>query len=263
MKIITPEMYISPGDAAAVQNVKNIPGLKDLTEFISKNSIENYYRITCSSSMLKITGKNSPVIFEMLGRITARFGMENIPEVYLCRSYGYDITALGIEDPLLIVSSSALEDMSPEILETFLVSGIASIKADHGMMNFLILVLNTLGALIPKAALALNYPLGVWKRETYYSCDRARILYCRSMEQTSTLIGFGEAPEEISDITPLEKRMEQAADFLKTSGAGGISKTIKTIGLSRPWNSSRLAELYNWTESGMYETVLKELDDDE
>ena len=258
--MIPVKSYLYPGDEAAIQTVNSIPGFEKLLTFISKNSIERYYDIIYTSTYLKLTKKTAPEIYEMYQRACQSFGVEKMPDIYLHRSYDCSTFLFGIESPKIMISSSLLEMLSPQDLEVFLSADVAAIKAGHGMIGLLLMVVNSFGGALPVPASLFTYPLYQWKRQSYYTYDRARLLYCGDFDLTAKLIGYGEAPDDIMEKTTFEDRMRQNTEFLQLSGSAGAAKTLQTMFIARPWNASRLTELYNWVENGTYQTV-KEAND--
>lgn len=258
MPVIPIKSYLYPGDEAAVQTVNSISGLDKLLTFISKNSVERFYDVMFTSSYLKLTERTAPEIYQMYLRACRRFGVETPPEVFLHRSYDCDTFLFGMERPKILVSSSLLEMLPPRELEVFLASDVAAVKAGHGMIGLLMMVVNTFGGMLPVPKSVIAYPLIQWKRQSYYTYDRARLVYSGDYDLTAKLIGWGEAPEDVMDRTTLEDRMHQNEEFLQISGGAGAAKTLQTLSNARPWNASRMIELYNWVESGAYQRTKEE-----
>lgn len=257
MDIIPTKAYLYPGDQAAIQVVSGIPGLEKLIAFISKNSMEKYFEILYTSTYLRLTEKTSPRIFAMYQQSCERFGVERMPEVFLQRSYQCDTVLLGVEQPKILVSSSLLELLNENELEIFLSSDIAAIKAGHGLMGLLLMTASTYGGVLPIPKETVLYPLYQWKKQSYYTHDRARLLYSDNFDLAVGLVECGQTPTEIASAMTLESRLEQCEEFLRINGGAGMSKTLQTINSARPWNASRILELYNWKESGAY-GVIKE-----
>lgn len=258
MPVIPVKSYLYPGDEAAVQTVNSVSGLDKLLTFISKNSVERFYDVMFTSSYLKLTERTAPEIYQMYLRACRRFGVETPPEVFLHRSYDCDTFLFGMERPKILVSSSLLEMLPPRELEVFLASDVAAVKAGHGMIGLLMMVVNTFGGMLPVPKSVIAYPLIQWKRQSYYTYDRARLVYSGDYDLTAKLIGWGEAPEDVMDRTTLEDRMHQNEEFLQISGGAGAAKTLQTLSNARPWNASRMIELYNWVESGAYQRTKEE-----
>lgn len=255
MNRIPVEAFLHPGDLAAIQAVNSIPGLEKLIAFIVKNSVERYFEILYTSTYLKLTSKTSPRIFAMYQRACEKFGVEQPPDVFLQRSYLCETTLLGIESPKIVVSSSLLELLEERELEVFLSSDVAAVKAGHGLLELLLMTINTYGGTLPIPKEVAAYPLYQWKRQSYLTYDRARLLYSDDFDLTMRLIECGQAPREILDRMTIEDHLAKSEDFLKISGGAGASKTVQTMASVRPWNASRILELYNWKESGAYGSI--------
>lgn len=257
MRIIKPEDYLFPGDEASIEAVHKVPGLSKLLEFVSKNSVEKYYHIICSSSNIKLTSKTAPKIYRFYEEAAEAFGLDEMPDVYLQRGYQYETIVFGVESPTILVNTALLDDLPEELLKVFLAADIAGIKAGHGELNFLRIMCETFGNSLPIPKQLLTIPLMLWSKQKYYTYDRARMLYCNDFELTAKLIGYGEAPPEIMEKVTIDERLEQGREFLDIKGVQAISKTSLTLSESKPWNSLRVIELSNWVESGLYKNALE------
>lgn len=250
--------FMYPGDANAMNAVKALPGFSKIMEFIAANSVEKFYRIIYNSSNLKLTSKNAPKIYRMYSEACEIFELEKMPDIFIERSYSYRTQLLGVDNPILVISTPVLEDMSDDMLACYLAGDIAGIKAGHGIMNFIDILLNNFGGLIPVPREVYTYPLNQWKKQKYHTYDRARLLVSEKFELCSGLIGIDETSDEILAATPLEERLEQGKQFLDLSGNKDKAKKLLSMASSTPWNSSRLIDLFNWYESGEYHSILQQ-----
>lgn len=252
MPKIAAEIFLHPGDEAAIQAIRKISGFEKVLEFISKNSLERIYDIQWSSSYFQLTRENSPRVYNMYQRICSAFGVERMPKLFLSRTYDYENTVIGITNPCILISSSALDSMNEKELETYLVADIAGLVAGHGTYNMIDRLLQEFGSLFPIAQEIISFQLNTWAKQRYYTYDRARMLYSDDYNTVMRLIGYGEAPQKIMENTDIEDKIEQARAFSRISGIQASAKTLLAVNKSKPWNSMRVAELYNWVESGMY-----------
>lgn len=258
MDIIRPEKYVFPGDEAAMEAVNKVPGLSKVLSFISKNSLEKMSSIMYSASLLQITESTAPKIYGFYREAAEAFGLDKMPEIYLQRDYNYETVVMGIENPIIIINSALLDDMSEDMLRVFLSSDIAGIQAGHGKLNFILWILRMFGNMLPIPKEILLAPLLQWTKQKYYTYDRARMIYCDDFDLVTKLIGYGEAPADIMDKLTLDERIEQGREFMEISGMQSIIKTTITLSELKPWNSMRLIELSNWVESGMYRVTMEE-----
>ena len=259
MRIIKPEAYMYPGDEAAIQAVNKVPGLSKLLGFITKYSVEKVYDMLFSSSFVKLTDETAPKIYGFYQKACDRFGLEKVPDIYVMRGYQYETTVFGIDSPKVLINSSVLNDIPEDLIEIFVSSDIAGIKAGHGKLNMLLRMMSTFGDMLPIPKEVITVPLMLWSKQKYYTYDRARMLYSDNFEAVTKLIGYGEAPLEIALETSIDDRIEQGREFLEIGGMQGLAKTTMTLSETKPWNTMRVVELNNWVESGMYRNALEEL----
>ena len=262
MKTITTETFLHPGDEAAIKAIRSIPFFEKLLDFISKNSFEKVDLVQRTCCSLQLTENNAPKIMQMYERICKAFGLDEIPTVFLRRSYSMQNEVVGIHSPCILISSSVLASMNEEELETFLVADIAGFSAGHGTYAFIRRLITEFGALLPVPKEVLEIfltAMNTWAKQRFYTYDRARMLYSDNYDLVMRLIGFGEAPKEIMAQTDLDARIEQARSFSQMTGLQSGLKTATALTKDKPWNAMRLAEMYNWVESGIYADIKEEL----
>lgn len=255
--------FMYPGDASAMNAVRAIPGFSKVIEFIAANSVEKFYRILYTSSNLKITSQNAPKLYKIYSEACEIFELDKMPDIFIERKYNYQTQVFGSDNPIIVLSTSLLENLPDEMLTYYLASDIAGIKAGHGIMNFVDTLFNNFGALIPVPRELYVYPLNQWKKQKYYSYDRARLLMSEDFDLTSKLIGIGETTDDILTATLLEDRLEQGKEFLDLSGNKAMAKNLLTISSGMSWNSSRLIDLFNWHEAGEYHRILQHYSEEE
>ncbi len=258
MKVISPESYLFPGDEEAMEAINKIPQLSKVLAFISKNSIEKFYSIIFSSSYIKLTSANAPKLYHFYEEAAEAFGLDQLPEIYLRRGYQYKTDVVGIDNPMILINTSVLEDIPEEMLRVFLASDIAGIKAGHNKMNFIRLLCDNFADSLPIPKQVLTVPLLMWSKQKYYSYDRARMMYSHDKDMVLRLIGYGEAPPDIMERVTPDERIQQGMEFLEIDGVQSIAKSILTMSEAKPWNSMRVIEFNNWIESGMYKIGLEE-----
>ena len=259
MQKITQDAFLHPGDEAAIQTIRKIPGFEKLLSFISKNSFEKTCDITWSSTYLQLTKENAPRVVEMYQKICDAFGLEQIPKLFLRRTYMIENVVIGMETPKILISSSALDNMNDNELETYLVADVAGLVAGHGIYNFIKMLIDQLAFLFPVPQSVLLLPMSNWAKQRYYTYDRARMLYSDDYETVMKLIDFGEAPRTVLDRIGIDERTEQAIAFDELTSSQNAIKTLIAVTKEKPWNTMRIAELYNWVESGMYTEIKEEL----
>lgn len=262
LKHLRVDDFLYSGDASAMNAIKILPGFSKIMEFIAANSVEKFYRIIYTSSNLKLTAKNAPKVYKIYSDACEMFELEKMPEIFIERNYSYRTQVFGIENPIIIVSTPLLENLSDEMLACYLAADIAGIKAGHGIMSFVDTLFNNFGALIPVPREVYAYPMNQWNKQKYYTYDRARLLMSENFELVSKLIGIDETTDGILAATPLEERLEQGKEFLDLSGNKALAKSFLTVYSGIPWNSSRLIDLYNWHESGEFHRIIQNYSDE-
>ena len=212
---IDPKLFQHPADKAAADSIRKLPAFQKALEFISKNSVEKEMGIIYRSSLAQLTPMTAPKIFKMLEEAAEMFDVPVIPDVFLVRSYPMMVTLLGIEKPMIMISSQYLENISEHVLWGMIASEMAGIKNGFCEVKFVEWLCTTARGILPNAIVEpLNLMFSTWHKYTEYSFDRAALIATGDFNVTMQMILAGEAPREV-----LEKMnfADPNCDYMKQS----------------------------------------------
>src|SRR6185503_784815 len=111
--------------------------------------------------------------------------------VYVKRASEMNIYTLGLwQQPLIVLTSSLVDQMPPDALQFFIGREIGHVQAGHTWLRTL---LKPLGADIPIIGKLFNSVIfGDWMNRTEFTADRAGFIACRSLTTSvSTMLKFG------------------------------------------------------------------------
>ncbi len=120
----------------------------------------------------------------------ARLSSPVVP-IYVKRSSEQNIYTLGLSSPpLIVITSSMIDQMSNESLQFFIGREIGHIRAGHAWLRTL---LRPLGSGIPVIGKLLDSVIfGDWMNRTEFTADRAGFIACDSLTvSVSTMLKFG------------------------------------------------------------------------
>ena len=141
--------------------------------------------------------------------------------IYVKRSSEQNIYTLGLlSQPLIVITSSMIDQMSNESLQFFIGREIGHIRAGHAWLRTL---LRPLGAGIPLIGKLLDSVIfGDWMNRTELTADRAGFIACDSLTvSVSTLLKFGvgtslfekldirEFLEQLNDVRSVGRRVTE------------------------------------------------------
>src|SRR4030095_1879563 len=119
-----------------------------------------------------------------------RLSSPHVP-VYVKRSSEMNIYTLGLwQQPLIVLTSSLVDQMPPDALHFFIGREIGHVEAGHTWLRTL---LKPLGADIPIIGKLFNSVIfGDWMNRTEFTADRAGFIACRSLTTAvTTMLKFG------------------------------------------------------------------------
>ena len=227
--IIHPDAYLHPLEKAAAAR---IVGLSKMTAWMESNlggSMDSVNRYVCSSSSLRIPeGRHVRRLAEDAAK---RFGLETLPELYLTRTFSYEIQLGGYEFPTLTLPSVLLEQADELILRCRLSAAMAGVRAGHHRMEYLLwLTENMAGTVpIPFAGQSVCTLLYQWQRAMVYSRDRAAFLGTGDLESALRNILFGVVPAETLRNFRFGEEGTFDAQVVRYRG-GLLEKTLGALG---------------------------------
>lgn len=146
----------------------------------------------------------------------ARLSSPPVP-IYVKRSSEQNIYTLGLSSPpLIVITSSMIDQMSNESLQFFIGREIGHIRAGHAWLRTL---LRPLGSGIPVIGKLLDSVIfGDWMNRTEFTADRAGFIACDSLTvAVSTMLKFGVGTSLFQKLD-IREFLEQISDVRSVGG---------------------------------------------
>ncbi len=141
-------------------------------------------------TLVRVSQRQFPEIYEAGSIAAQRLSSPFIP-IYVKRSSEQNIYTLGLSSqPLIVITSSMIDQMSNESLQFFIGREIGHVRARHTWLRTL---LRPLGSGIPVIGKLLDSVVfGDWMNRTEFTADRAGFIACQSLTVSiSTMLKFG------------------------------------------------------------------------
>lgn len=141
-------------------------------------------------TLVRVSPRQFPELYEIATTAAERLSSEYIP-VYVKRQSEMNIYTLGLwQRPLIVLTSSLVDQMPHDALHFFIGREIGHIQAGHTWLRTL---LKPLGADVPIIGKLLNSVIfGDWMNRTEFTADRAGFIACRSLTTAvTTMLKFG------------------------------------------------------------------------
>lgn len=141
-------------------------------------------------TLVRVSQRQFPEIYEAGSIAALRLASPFIP-IYVKRASEQNIYTLGLSgQPIIVITSSMIDQMSNESLQFFIGREIGHIRAGHTWLRTL---LRPLGSGIPVIGKLLDSVVfGDWMNRTEFTADRAGLIACSSLTVSiSTMLKFG------------------------------------------------------------------------
>ena len=141
-------------------------------------------------TLVRVSSRQFPELFKTATDAAERLSADYVP-VYVKRQSEMNIYTLGLwQRPLIVVTSSLVDQMPPDAVQFFIGREIGHVQAGHTWLRTL---LKPVGSDIPVIGKLLNSVIfGDWMNRTEFTADRAGFIACRSLTTAvSTMLKFG------------------------------------------------------------------------
>ncbi len=267
MNYLDPQEYEHPLDKKALDTLQKTKGLDTLVRKFYEYGIERLFNVQCTGSNLKVTPNSVPEVYQMVEEVCDTLFLTELPEIYIQHTDKLQGLVTGVDHPIIMISSTALETLTPEENKFMIGRLVGHVKSQHVLyyeIGYLLPVLSDIlagptlgfGVLL---TMGLQGALLQWARMSEYTADRAGLLACQDVAAaTAALAKVAGLPTKYYDSFDIEDFVTQAREF-EGYDEGNYNRAIKYVGLmfgEQNWSVGRAHELYRWIDEGEYKKVL-------
>ena len=256
-----------PADRAALQALRAVPGVDEvIRKVIALLGGERGIRLLFQGNAVRVGPEQFPHIWTLHVETCTTFDWPKVPELYVSQTPFFNAGAYGVDDPLIVLHSAALEVLDEGELRALLAHELGHVMSGHALYTTIaaILALVSLGVLPSLAALAI-LPVRLafleWSRKSELSADRAGLLGCQDIVMAQRLdmkMAGGGRGDAFAGQMNVEAFMTQAHEYAYSNeGLDVVYKVLNTLALTHPMHTVRAAELQRWVAAGEYERILR------
>lgn len=267
LEYLHPYEYEHPFDAKALDALQNTPGLETLVRQYNKHAVERLVSIQYTGSNIKVTSINYPDIYKSLERACEVVNLPQHPELYIEWNYAINGFTIGVEHPIIVLNSGAVDLLEEDELCYLIGHEIGHIKSRHTLYHQIGQVLPYFGDIIGQMTLGIgklvSSPLQLalmhWSRMSEFTADRAGLLACQDLKTAiQVMMKWSGMPTKHFGNMNHEVFIDQARQFdsLDYDSLNKAAKFLSIVYSTHPWTVLRAAELLKWIESGDYERVM-------
>ena len=256
-----------PADRAALQALRSVPGVDEvIRKVIALIGGERGIRLLFQGNAVRVGPEQFPRLWTLHVETCTTFDWPRVPELYVSQTPFFNAGAYGVDDPFIVLNSTALEILDDDEVRALLAHELGHVMSGHALYTTIaaILALISLGALPTLAALAV-LPVRLafleWSRKSELSADRAGLLGCQEpvvAQRLEMKMAGGGRGEAFAGQLNVDAFMVQANEYAYTNeGVDIVYKILNTLALSHPMHTVRAAELQRWMAAGEYDRIMR------
>ncbi len=253
-----------PKEAMSMMALKNTKGLEKVVKKFYDMGIEKIIKLQYTGSSLKLSPKSFPDLYRLTETACDILNVDYKPELYVHRSEQFTATTLGVERPMIAISTECLDKLSKQELLFMIGREVAQIKCQH-------ILYQEIGFIFPELMDALSnitfglsgvlssglkYTLFQWAQMAEYTADRGGLLVCQDVHVTKQLFtklaGLPEKYWATFDVAELDNQARAFEGFTEKT----FDRFMRFLHGNNLWAIARAQEIINWVESGEYNKVL-------
>lgn len=259
---ISPKTWQHPADRAALAALKKVPGLDLLLQKFIGATTERSLRLIHLASAVRVTENQFSRVHKLHREACAIFNVEKLPELYVTQTPFLNASAVGVNNPFIVLNSSMVDTLNDEELLCVLGHELGHCVSGHVLYKTLLAVLvqfSQFMAGIPLgnvSLMAIIAALREWDRKSELSADRAGLLVVQNPEVSYNLLMKMAGGRNI-ELMDTNEFFLQAAEYQKGGNLiDSAYKLMNLLGRSHPFPVLRLTELKTWVDDGSYGKIL-------
>jgi Zn-dependent protease with chaperone function len=264
---LRPQAYEHPLDRQALDALEKTGGLKTLVSKLNEWGLDRMLRVQLTGSHLRVTADTDPELHGLMAEAARCIDLPLMPELYVAAGGELNAFTSGVKAPILVLSSEAVDALTPEELLFVIGHELGHIKSAHVLYYQIAEFVPVFGEILGGMTLGLGELAGAglqmallnWRRMSELSSDRAGLLACQDANVALTaLMKLAGLPKSRYASANTEDFIAQARAFesMDKEALNWIARRLAAMGTTHPWTVLRARELLGWIDAGDYDKVL-------
>jgi Zn-dependent protease with chaperone function len=264
LKHLKPASYQHPREGQSLEALTKTKGIGKVVRKFHELGIEKAIRLQYTGGSMLACHQHFEHIIYLVELASHVLNLEQIPDVYIQRSEEFEALTLGVENPIIVVSSECIDQLSNQELLFILGREIAHIQSNHTLYQEIGIIFPELmdafsGITLGFSGListGMRYALFYWAQTSEYTADRGGLLACQD-EEAAKLVLAKQAglPRKYWSTFNISVFEEQARAF-EGYDQVAYQKIIRYILGKQSWAIDRAKELIKWIDDKDYATLL-------
>jgi Zn-dependent protease with chaperone function len=258
---ISPKAYEHPADRAATAALKSVPMLETVVRRLVEFRYERALRQLYLGNAVKVSDRQLPELWTSFAGVCKILDMPASYGLYVYSSPWANAHTIGSTDPIVVVDSSLLQQLSPGEQRGVLAHELGHILSDHVLYMTALDILLRAGTSLPVVVgiplRAVRAVLLEWFRAAELSADRASVLAVRDPRivcRTLMVATSGMPAEQLN----LDAFMAQAMEYDNWEAKSDrVQRFFLEIGATHSFAVRRVSEVMRWVQSGEYDRIVR------
>jgi Zn-dependent protease with chaperone function len=242
--------------------LRAIPGFDSVLKALSGAIGERSIRLLYLATAIRVSPRQYPELHQIITECATTLDLQPIPELYVEQDPVPNAMAIGLDKPIIVISTGMLQLLDQDGLRFIIGHEVAHVLSGHAVYRTMLQQLIGIAQSIPWLPIgawgirAIIVALNEWFRKSELSCDRAGLLCVQDPPATlrvhASLAGALK-PDEM-DVAGF---LDQARDY-QTRGdvRDSVLKLLQISGQTHPMAALRAAELQKWAAGTEYQDIL-------
>lgn len=259
---ISSRAWEHPADRGALVALRELRGFDDVLKGLSGMFNERTYRLQVLGSAIRADERQHARTYRLFAQAAAVLDVRELPELFVRFDPQPNAVTLGMKQPFVVVSHSAVERYDDDELRFVLGHELGHAASGHALYQTILGLLVRLAAnvaWVPVSGLALRGIVAAmheWARKAELSADRAGLLASQDPAAALRVHMRGAGGGDLADVD-ITAFLEQAAEYERT---GDVRDSLVKLMLlerdSHPMPVARAAALRSFVDSGEYQRIL-------
>lgn len=259
---ISSRAWEHPADRGALVALRQLKGFDVVLKKLASLWDERSLRLVYLGSAVRVDDRQYTRVHRVLAEAALALDVRAVPEVYVIADPVPRAMAIGLDRPLIVLTSGMVELADEDELRVVLGHELGHVLSGHALYTTMLLQLMRLSASLSWlsfGALGLRAIIGAlheWQRKAELSGDRAGLLAAQDPGASTRMLmkvaGGGRLDD--LDVTAFG---QQGDEYLRSGDVrDSFLKFLLLEARSHPFTVVRAAELRRWVDSGEYTRIL-------
>jgi Zn-dependent protease with chaperone function len=259
---ISSRAWEHPADKGALVALRRLRGFDSLVKKLSGLVNERAVRLVYLGSAIRVDERQFPALHRLLGEVGSILDAPALPELYVAANPVPTAVTIGLDRPLIVVSSGLVDLLDEEEMRFALAHEMGHVGSGHAVYQTLLqrlLALTGVLSAIPLGGLGVRAILAglmEWARKSELSADRAGLLATQDPAvafRVHMKLASGGHLEQL-DATSF---FAQGTEYNESGDLrDSVLKLLLVEARSHPFAVVRATELRRWVDAGEYTRVL-------